>query len=124
MGFGFSVRRLACASLCILMSAPDATAGILSRAEVEMAINDVASRWGVDADNHHLRIMRMATPRSSGEIGFACGEILPLGSPTRGSDFRSFQATLAQQDGEVAVIGIVAFYQSVEELLQDELCDR
>ncbi|WP_102961533.1 hypothetical protein [Mangrovicella endophytica] len=122
----FSLRAftkpLLTAAIALASTMPGAHADLFTRAEAEFVINQAAPRWLLDADNHHLTVERLRLPRHEGEMGVACGPILPIGSPRINDGKQSYWSTLQLQDGKLIAGVIGGFYMPVGELLADSLC--
>jgi hypothetical protein len=113
-------RRLARSLLPIastMLTITDASADTISRLQVEITLNDEASIWVMDADNHHLTVKRRRIPRHARELGFACGAIVLIGSPRWPSRDHSYSAALTLQNSELFVAAIHPFSWPLSELL-------
>ena len=97
-------RLLAASAAAILSSLSIAAADVPTRAEIEYQINQMAPHWMIDADNHHLVLVRLHLPRQDGDLGTACGAILPVGSPRFNEQKNSYWATLSMRDGIVSEV--------------------
>ncbi|WP_133122913.1 hypothetical protein [Zhengella mangrovi] len=97
-------------------------ADMLEQFRAEMAVNAIAPRWMIDAENHHLTVLRMKAPTGN-EFGWVCGGIISIGSPrVRGEFFQSYKSGLDLRDGEIVAMDVTTFFMPVNELLATDTC--